>query len=54
VLRASQLFIEYIRKLWLAALGRGRHQLEPLFVPEYFFKEKYEAQAFRKYVARAV
>ncbi len=45
-LRTSQVFIEYLRLIWLAALGVGRHQNEALFVPRYFFKTESEADAF--------
>jgi hypothetical protein len=51
-LRASQAFVEYLRLCWLATLGRGRHQLEALFVPEYFFQERYEAKAFYDHIKK--
>lgn len=53
-LRAAQTFIEYLRLCWLAALGRGKHQREALFVPEYFFKEKYETKAFYDHFTRTL
>lgn len=49
-LRATQAFIEYLRLAWLANLGAGKHRLEALFVPEYFFKRPSEAQAYRNHL----
>jgi hypothetical protein len=51
-LRASQRFVEFLRLTWLAALQDGSPQLESLFVPEYFFKTKDEAQAFHSHFCR--
>lgn len=48
-LRTTQYFIEFLRLTWLAALAPNT-QLESLFVPEYFFKSKEEAQAFRDHM----
>jgi hypothetical protein len=45
-LRMAQAFIEYLRLCWLAALGRGPHQKEALFVPEHYFNKPEESQAF--------
>lgn len=52
-LRMSQAFVEYLRLTWLAELGRGRHQNDSLFVPEYFFQEKYETKAFKEHMHKA-
>lgn len=52
VLRSLQTFIEFLRLSWLAMLGRGRHQNEALFVPEYFFNEHYEAEAYQQHMRR--
>jgi hypothetical protein len=49
-LRMMQTFVEFLRLCWIAALGMRRHQNESLFVPEYFFKEKHEADAFIKHL----
>lgn len=49
-LRTSQKFVEFIRLTWLALLAGQSKQLESLFVPEYFFKRKDEADAFRNYI----
>jgi hypothetical protein len=52
-LRMAQAFIEYLRLCWLAALGRGRHQNEALFVPNYFFNREPETAAFYRHFRKA-
>lgn len=52
-LRASQVFVAYLRHTWLDALYAGK-QKEPLFVPEHFFKRPAEVEAFKAHMAMQV
>ncbi len=52
MLRASQLFVEYVRLVWLSVLGSGAHQKESLFIPKYFFKLDDDAVNFQNCVRR--
>ncbi len=54
LLRASQVFIEYLRLVWLAALGLGKKQSEALFVPEYFFKSPSEILSFQNHMQKVL
>ena len=46
-LRASQIFLRYLRHTWLDALYTGG---DGLFVPEYFFKNPVEIDSFKKHM----
>ncbi len=50
-LRTSQLFISFLRHTWTAALYEEKHYRESLFIPEYFFKHKEEALAYKRHLA---
>jgi hypothetical protein len=52
VLRASQMFVDYLRLIWLAVLGRMHGSREALFVPKYFFNGNGEAEAFSEHVRK--
>lgn len=47
LLKGSQRLISYIKHLWLDSLYKDRAWKDPLFVPEYFFKEERELRWFR-------
>lgn len=49
-LRTSQYFVSYLRHTWIAALYGGKSAGEELFVPEYFFKEKMDADSYRHHL----
>ncbi len=51
-LRTSQLFVRYLRSIWLDSLYRQAGSSEPLFVPEHFF-DVATAVAFRAHMAQA-
>lgn len=51
-LRASQVFVAYLRHNWLDALYADK-QKEPLFVPEHFFKHPTEIEAFKAHMSKA-
>jgi hypothetical protein len=47
-LRASQRFVDFLRRVWLQALTPHRE----IFVPEYFFKRADEVEGYREWVHR--
>ncbi len=53
-LRASQTFIAFLKYVWLDAMykNRGGVSYDGLFVPEYFFKQKDEVNAFKDHIKR--
>lgn len=46
LLKASKVFIQYLRLVWLQELAHGSRQV---FCPEYFFKQPAEVDAYLKY-----
>lgn len=55
-LRTSQAFVSFLKNVWLHELyrGRGGAGCDGLFVPEYFFKHKNEAEAYRQHMRRHI
>ena len=53
-LRASQVFISFLRNTWLNEIYRASNRVggDSLFVPEYFFHTKDEAEAYKEHIKR--
>lgn len=50
-LRASQVFVSFLKNVWLNELYKNRVRVgDSLFVPEYFFRTKEEANAFKEHM----
>ncbi len=53
-LKASQYFINFLRSCWSAAIYKNVSAGEPLFIPDYFFKNKEESHAFDDHLAKFI